>query len=295
MTTPSLKGCWQKLARAEHHRANLRDEVRAFERTNAYNITVEVDVDAGKYEFYIQGLQPLKDHWGLIVGDCIHNARCALDHLVGQLVSLATKVDPGTLKATAFPIYSDPKCFKNAVASSLKDVPPGYKAVIRALQPFNASETTIWGVDETCTPSALPALLQQVANLDNIDKHRVVHTVWNRMKMDLALPALPPDFPPVMPARVVSPLENGAKIAEWQFLTPLPDPDWRPSDTELKRYFPINVCLENTFPGAPVYSDLAYYVAAVRAVLTIFDPVFSDGKLPLRPRDVMPLQPAEGP
>jgi hypothetical protein len=286
-TVPSLAGCWDKLQRAEYHLEDLRNQVKQFEATHDYRYTVEVDAGAGKYSFYIHDLQPADAAWGLIIGDCVHNARCALDHLVGQLASLATGAEPGSLTRTAFPVYSDAEKFSEARARRLKGLRPGHQTVIEELQPFNARNVSIWGAGEGCTPSVLPALLQQLAILDDIDKHRVIHTVWNRMEITIPAPVLPHGFQLLAPARIVSPLQNDAYIGEWIFKTPLPSTDWRPGQTEMKRYFPIHVSLENTLIGIPVYDCLAHYIRAVRAVISIFEPVFSNGGSPLRPSDVM--------
>jgi hypothetical protein len=53
-----------------------------------------------------------------MVGDCVHNARSALDHLVYQLAILNHAPEESARK-TSFPVCLIPKDFKNAPSGKL--------------------------------------------------------------------------------------------------------------------------------------------------------------------------------
>src|SRR3954452_21619359 len=108
----SLDDAFDKLRWAEHHLETLRSEIEPFEQRDAHTISFEVDADAGKYTFYIHDLEePESGDWGLIVGDCLHNARTALDYLMVRLFSLVTDDDPRLIENVQFPITDDPEGF----------------------------------------------------------------------------------------------------------------------------------------------------------------------------------------
>jgi hypothetical protein len=98
----------------------------------------------------------------LIVGDCIHNLRSALDHLVFQLAILKGTGTEAAAK-TAFPIYLTAKSFKNFVDSRVAPfIERNALTEIERLQPYargNAGEQDIIWV---------------LSQLDIIDKHRLL-------------------------------------------------------------------------------------------------------------------------
>src|SRR5437588_11697463 len=80
---PSLEASFEKLRWAKQHLATLRREIEPFEQRDTHSVRYEVDLDQGKYTFYVSGLEePDNANWGLMVGDCLHNARTALDYLM---------------------------------------------------------------------------------------------------------------------------------------------------------------------------------------------------------------------
>jgi hypothetical protein len=286
---PSLDSSWAKLRRAERHYTQLREQIEIFEATHDYGIAVDVDAISGKYVFHVHGLKPQDPEWSLIVGDCVHNARCSLDHLVAQLVSIKTGIESRELPDVAFPIYSESGAYKGALANQLKDVLTGYQARITELQPFNSWDPSIWGADIGKTPSPLAMALGQLSDLDNIDKHRSIHATWHRIEFAAApLPKFPDGFKFLGSNTSMSPLQDGAEIGAWTFEAPLPSTEWRPSEIDVKRAFSIRVCLTEPAVGYSVTHYLARHLWAVRAVLTIFQPVFTEGKPPLPVTAILP-------
>jgi len=98
--------------------------------------------------------------WGLLVGDAMHNARSALDHLACRLVELNFK-EPTSL--TAFPIWDElpkSKDRRNRFERIIEGMSDIHKEGIRRLQPFANPD------------SRESAMLVALAYLDNLDKHK---------------------------------------------------------------------------------------------------------------------------
>jgi hypothetical protein len=92
----------------------------------------------------------------ILVGECVHNMRSAIDNLVCGLAL--------TLKSTckcrdlAFPLYRDQAEWDEKVAKALKGIPPAAKDAIRQLQP--------WADTVSSNPLTI------LNKLSNVDKHR---------------------------------------------------------------------------------------------------------------------------
>lgn len=300
MTQPSLDDALDKLRWAGKHLEILREQIEPFEQRDAHTITVEVDADAGEYAFYVRGLEPPDPDWGLIVGDCLHNARTALDYLVVRLFALVTGQEPRDIEAIQFPIYDDPGKFKScAPVAEMRKHPAfsGYLARVEELQPFNLGNPSVWGPPSYPGPDAggiliagphfhpLPSALSRLSMLDNIDKHRVVHAawvgvnVWRAMHREADI-AFPPEFKQRSSSTAGEPLANDAEVGRLYFETPLPS-DWQPDQVQMKRAFPLQVAIDEPFSGGGVLEVLPFCLWGVESVLALFAPVFSGRHPPL--------------
>jgi len=99
-----------KLARSRDHLDALKKEVDAFEQSHPYTFRDEVNPDRTQRTLFLVERRPFPDAVGLMIGDCIHDLRCALDHLVFNLPR-----GPGTdarwEQWSQFPISNDPEEF----------------------------------------------------------------------------------------------------------------------------------------------------------------------------------------
>ena len=153
-----------KISRAKEHLASLRTAFDAYLADgNAYSIIKQVDRQAGEYVFSIKLTKeaPLAE-WALLIGDCFHNARTALDHLFWHLV---IKQNPGGLPGNAstaqFPIIGQWATFNGR--KNLKDwLGEGAYTVIERLQPYNNPK----GKDFSS--------LMFLHDFDILDKHRLL-------------------------------------------------------------------------------------------------------------------------
>jgi hypothetical protein len=64
------------------------------------------------------------------------------------------------------------------------------------------------------------------------------------------------------------------------FETPIPFA-WEPLEVDMKRFFPIEVCLDQPFAPPAVLQVVPFCLWGVDQVLAVFDPVFTEGNPPL--------------
>lgn len=209
MQSQSLAGVRLKLERAQHHFRDLHERIRVA----LSNIAGEDGKSGVVFENNAEGHAviklgrgiPLDPSLPMIVGDCFHNLRSALDHLTYQL-ALLNGTGRDAASRISFPVYATPKKFKNFVDSRVaKFISTAALREIESLQPYHTSD-----------PPEIDALWQ-LTELDNIDKHRLFIVVAREFKLD--------SFDLVV--------EGGDK-----FSTSTPDSKWKPSveGTEIIRF-----------------------------------------------------------
>jgi hypothetical protein len=281
----TLDEAWSKLQWARKHLDVVRTHVEPIDQGDAYNISVDIDPNAGTYIFRVHNLEPLDSNLGLMIGDCLHNARTALDYLMVRLVALTTGQEPSDIEHVQFPICTTPDQFGSKTGELRKDLAlRGYLTRIEELQPFNNGNTSIWGSTSLGQRlfSGVPAALEKLAQLDNRDKHRAVHAVWlghSALGTEEAI-TIPDDFKRIVESENGKPLENGTEIAGWGFETPLPR-EWHPSEIDMKREFPLEVSLDEPFLFNGVREVLPFCLWGAEAVLRLFDAVFTSHGTPL--------------
>lgn len=119
---------------------------------------------------------------GLLIGDCVHNLRAALDHIVYALVTTNPFRPPNTPnRSTMFPIRDTREGYRHQVdkLKRLAGVPDPAAALVDTLQPYHTREK---GLDHTAHP------LFVLDALENIDKHRrltLASAVWRHAHVSL--------------------------------------------------------------------------------------------------------------
>ena len=168
MTVHPLDGARAKLERAKSHVGALRDAISAAEPDPAaIPLRREYDVNQGAIVWRIERVPEIPDSWGLLVGDALHNFRCALDHLWWQLALKHLHPNQPTeeqAKEIQFPIFSRPTQW-SPTHPYLRHVDPTDAVKVEARQPFNPGQAGQINV------------LGALADLSNADKHRIVHPV----------------------------------------------------------------------------------------------------------------------
>lgn len=130
-----LAEAWAKLRRAEDYANGLDRDISAYENdpdTVAYKIDHESAQQLIRAR--IAHPPPLVD-WGLRIGDCVHNARTALDYVAWQLAETHSPTRPMPDKNTMFLITDTAPAVSARVPSRLKWIEPSARAAIQAANP----------------------------------------------------------------------------------------------------------------------------------------------------------------
>ena len=114
--------------------------------------------------FHFVESTPTPHEWGAVIGDCLHNMRSALDHLVYALAGPAA-----SSVRTEFPIFIDRDKFRSSEPRVLRGVAEAALTIIKWVQPYR------WGLRASAHP------LWVLHELNNIDKHRLLHVTGAAM------------------------------------------------------------------------------------------------------------------
>jgi hypothetical protein len=154
---PSIDGSRAKWRRAKEHFDALDELVRAFFKNDSHSVSVESHPERGYYAFRLRNPRPIPyETWSLLIGDCVHNMRAALDYIAWELAG-ARHDD----RRTMFPIYDDPAKFKKHGEERIKKLPVAAQELIRGIQPYTSppvNKHPLWAIE----------------TLDASDKHKLL-------------------------------------------------------------------------------------------------------------------------
>jgi len=159
-------GSTVKFSRACEHLNAIEQIVREWSDVTTYEYVSEPDperssmVDCVRYVAKIGG-PPLPELSSLL-GDCLHNFRGVLDHMIWFASVVQSGDPPPGPKRIAFPAWDDETTYK---ARGLHAVSPKVREFVETLQPYHAGK------------EARKHPLWVLCELNNIDKHRELHAV----------------------------------------------------------------------------------------------------------------------
>ncbi len=278
----ALVGVERKIERAERHIDDLDAVIGAFIQSDAYRVEINDDPkDASRVRWILREQRPdpmPTVEFAVLIGDAVHNLRCALDHLACGLVGEVSHapITPETM----FPIFRDPgrrtpNDVKSLVQSKVNGARQDLIKKLCTLEPYEGGHhEMIWALNY----------------LDIVDKHRVLLTVagaTRQITMDVGgmhrslfmddpnIPeenqALARDIPDLWitlnAAETTFPLEDGTE------LTSSPRENSEPYD---QFQFPLYVALgePGVLRGEPVIPTLTQLLGAVREVVDLFRSAF---------------------
>jgi hypothetical protein len=182
--THRLDGARLKVIRAQEHLDSLRAEIGMYLHSGVDEVVSHGQDEAGEYNSTLRVKVPPPLRLSTIVGDCVTNARAALDYVVWELASryfhpAFDKTNPDDRRIVSYPIFRDPNAngYKdrlNRLAN--RRVPTDAIDRIKSTQPYNAGYEPLWSLHE----------------LVNTDKHRApLLTIGHlgRVGIDFAEPA----------------------------------------------------------------------------------------------------------
>jgi hypothetical protein len=183
MGRPTLEGVDLKLERAKECFDTLGKAINEFlTEPSDDRLRAEQHPERGGI-FKVQDVRRPPPDWGILIGDCVHHYRSALDHLAFQLVVANTRgrLPAKAVKRSEFPIFNSGPKFRGrrnrkgepspgSGRAKIHDIPRPAQAVIERLQPYHRRKN----------PGARS--LWQLQELANIDKHRLLHVTYSSIR-----------------------------------------------------------------------------------------------------------------
>jgi hypothetical protein len=190
----------------------LYRETDAWGDRNPFRIVRQVNADGSMHEFRIRmEVQPDTLRWALLLGDALHNMRCALDHIIYALAIRQTGQDPPPKASRLmYPICSSLEVWNSkTIQGRIASLNEPTRAAIEKTQPYNRLKA-----GQRFTP------LWWLGQLNDIDKHRLPHiTAVAAHPDDIATDASPGTFRAFWNE---GPLADGAPLLRLELTKPNP-------------------------------------------------------------------------
>ncbi len=158
----------RRLGRALYHLECLKAEVEAWAEGRPYRTWTDFDVNSRYKVTCLEVLDQPPAHLSLIIGDCIHNLRAALDNLALELAvsHMGAQLTKSIADDSGFPIFATERTdTPGELHKRLRGVDPRAKAIIEGLQPYKRKDRFRGDY------------LWQLHWLDIEDKHQLPHVV----------------------------------------------------------------------------------------------------------------------
>jgi len=203
-----------KLQRADQHNQFLHNEIAAWMATNSYVTRPVVSSDNTRYSIvaYLTGKEPPLQAWTLVAGDCLHNLRCVLDHLVYAIAVHQSGANPPPVEnKLQFPIADSHANFQSSTFR-IASLSAPVQAAIESVQPYNR------------THPKLPPPLAVLRDLENIDKHRFLRLAYTGIgDIDVELGGVPNPLAG-QPAQIPhdGEIKDGTEVVAFVFSAPNP-------------------------------------------------------------------------
>jgi len=256
-----LAGAWAKLGRAKVHCGQLKAAMDRYIDEHPephFSMRKELNEQTGHGRFVVWRVREFPTEWSLLIGDCLKNARTALDHLAWLLVGIGTDPNPKKPKMVQFPIRETEELFDAEVAQRLPGVSDYHVRLIRDRQPIPS-------LPRFQTFRALAWLNDYV----NTDKCRQIHVVQASQTRGAIRLRETKNF-------IVSTSEPGSALSSPPVILGIGAELVRFHGTVTGPYPRMEVQLEGqyepSFPdGRPLGMVLSDIIEAVRAILAVFD------------------------
>lgn len=203
-----------KLQHAEGYLNSIESEVKSWMNDHPYSIARQTNSDSTRYSLILQiNKEPALQRWSLVIGDIVHNLRCALDHLVYAIAIHESGQDPPPSgNKLMFPICDTSDLFRNESNRRLVTLSDRVRTVIETVQPYNRPHLE------------LPPLLAILRDLNNTDKHRLLHLAYSAVSMgDIGFCGSANIGTKYQFSLNTGELKDGAEIAVFVFESPTPD------------------------------------------------------------------------
>lgn len=184
MGRATLEGVNLKLNRAKGHFDALVEEISRFQSDpENYSLALEQEAERGVGVCRVANVHSPPAGIGIRIGECLHQYRTALDHLLFQLVIANHKgrVPARVERRAEFPIFNNGPKFRGnskrkrvpapgSGRAKIQGIAPEAQAIIERFQPYHRRKY----------PGTRS--LRQLQELSNIDKHRLLHVTYSAFK-----------------------------------------------------------------------------------------------------------------
>jgi hypothetical protein len=145
MTLPtSVESPNAKFERAREHLNTLEDALQVFCDADSYVVTHVIDRERGAQFWRFDSDPPqLPIYFNVVLGDALYNFRCALDHLIWQLVLLNGNTPT---EKNEFPVFKCVKEYQSAKKRKLRGVSKDAEIIIDRVQPYNRGHRSLWAL-----------------------------------------------------------------------------------------------------------------------------------------------------
>ena len=155
-----------KLDRAAQQFETLKALSKKWAKRKPIVIVREFNAETGEYVQRVRLRKPLDPTAPLLVGECVHGLRQALDYLAYQLAIVVSGKDPPpNAETTQFPITTSRERFDSGITQKIgkpKEMPTGLYDALEQMQPYHGGHRVLLGY---------------LRELDDIDKHRFLPVV----------------------------------------------------------------------------------------------------------------------
>jgi hypothetical protein len=141
---------------ANKHIEKLKATIGAWREIEPCSIGIKQNVNTGDVTYYVANVPVIPDDVPLIIGDVLHNFRCALDYMACGLVGSGR-----VTSKTKFPIRRDSKDWEESGLRMVDGASEEAIEALRRIRPYEGGN----------------GLLYILQTLNNIDKHRLLLTV----------------------------------------------------------------------------------------------------------------------
>ena len=169
----SLDRLLLKIERAKKHTLELENAFEGFLKTRPYRFEAEPNSDLKQVAYRLAKADDVPIEFSAILGDALHNLRSSLDHLSFSLV-LKGGGSEQQLRHAQFPIYENRADYRSKSAVRMAGMKPDAMKAIDEIEPY------VGGAGE---------YLWHLASLNNVDKHRLLLTVWASIRGHSLLPS----------------------------------------------------------------------------------------------------------
>ncbi|MGQ0589569.1 MAG: hypothetical protein ACT4N8_08570 [Sphingosinicella sp.] len=161
-----LRPSYLKIARAKKHILDLQREIDAFLGTKPAKLVIRDDRAAGQTIRSVKQNSPVPETISLIIGDAVHNLRCALDLTVFAIVGDKTP----SPQSVQFPwAWSPEKLEATLTTRQMRHAGKNVIDAVKALEPYPGGNEAI----------------EAVHRLDITDKHQLILTAVSSAEMTL--------------------------------------------------------------------------------------------------------------